>query len=160
MNQTISIAPLRKSIVVAATPQKAFDVFTGGVDRWWPKSKGIGATPIKVSIIEPYAGGRWYTTHEDGSEIVIGHVLQWQPAERFVVSWEINADWKSDARPAFTSEVEVRFVPQPGGGTRVELEHRHFERMGEQAGQKMRTGVDGGWPTMLELYAQEAARSG
>ena len=157
MSRTIEIAPVRKSVVVDASPSQAFAVFTAGIDRWWPKSHGIGATPIRESVIEPFVGGRWYTRHEDGSDIVIGHVRVWQPAERLVVSWEVSADWKPDPRPAFTSEVEVRFAADAGGGTRVELEHRNFERLGAASGEKMRKGVDGGWPHLLDLYAKEAS---
>ena len=157
MNRTISIAPVRKTLVVQATPAKAFEVFTAGIDRWWPKTHGIGSAPLRESIIEPFVGGRWYTKHEDGSEAVVGHVSVWQPAQRFVVSWEISATWKPDARVAMASEVEVRFAAEPAGGTRVELEHRNFERMGMADGETMRKGVDGGWPGLLELFAKAAA---
>ncbi|HEV3180908.1 MAG TPA: SRPBCC family protein [Steroidobacteraceae bacterium] len=157
MNRTISIAPVRKTVVVAATPQRAFEVFTAGINRWWPKSHGIGAAPIRESVIEPFAGGRWYTRCEDGTDITIGHVRIWQPGERFVVSWEISADWKPDARVEFASEVEVRFVMETAASTRVELEHRNFERMGATAGEKMRQQVDGGWPALLDLFAKQAA---
>jgi uncharacterized protein YndB with AHSA1/START domain len=157
MSRTISIAPVRKSIVVRATPQRAFEVFTAGIDRWWPKTHGIGNAPILQSIIEPFVGGRWYTQCADGSEAVVGHVGVWQPPERFVMSWEINSAWKPDARIAFTSEVEVRFVAEAEGLTRVEVEHRNFERMGAAEGETMRNGVEGGWPTILELFAKEAA---
>jgi hypothetical protein len=159
LNRTISIAPVRKTVVVQATLQKAFEVFTAGIDRWWPKSHGIGAAPIRESIIEPFVGGRWYTRCEDGADVVIGHVSVWQPAERFVCTWEISANWKPDARAAFASEVEVRFVAE-AAGTRVELEHRNFERMGETEGETMRKGVDGGWPGMLELFAKQASNAG
>jgi hypothetical protein len=154
MNQTITIAPVRKSIVVVATPAKAFDVFTAGIDRWWPKSHGIGSAPIRESMLEPFVGGRWLTTFEDGTEAVVGHVRIWQPAERLVVSWEISAQWKPDARAEFASEIDVRFLPEAGGRTRVELEHRNFERMGAVAGETMRNGVDGGWPGLLALFAK------
>ncbi|HYX73507.1 MAG TPA: SRPBCC family protein [Steroidobacteraceae bacterium] len=159
MNRTIEIAPVRKSVVVEASPSQAFSVFTSGIDRWWPKSHGIGATPIRQSFIEPFVGGRWYTQHEDGSDVVIGHVRVWQPAERLVVSWEVSAEWKPDARPALSSEVEIRFTAETAGRTRVDLEHRNFERMGAAAGEKMRKDVDGGWPRLLDLYAQHAARA-
>jgi uncharacterized protein YndB with AHSA1/START domain len=160
VNRTIQIAPVLKTVVVETSPERAFSVFTAGLDRWWPKTHGIGATPIRESIIEPFVGGRWYTRCEDGEDIVIGHVRAWQPAERFVVSWEISADWKPDARAAFASEVEVRFVAESAGRTRVELAHHSFERMGAEAGEKMRQGVDGGWPALLELFAKEAAKAG
>jgi uncharacterized protein YndB with AHSA1/START domain len=158
MSPTVSIAPVRKSVVVKATPQRAFDVFTLHVDRWWPKAKGIGETPIKQSTIEPFVGGRWYTIFEDGREAVIGHVRVWQPGKQFVVSWEINSTWKPETRVALASEVDVRFVPEADGSTRVELEHRDFERMGAAEGETMRAGVDGGWPGMLDLFAKEVAR--
>ena len=157
MTRMIHIAPVRKTIVVQATPDRAYEVFTAGIDRWWPKTHGIGSAPIRESFIEPFVGGRWYTTCEDGTEVVVGHVGVWQPPERFVVSWEVNATWKPDARTAFASEVEVRFVPDTAGRTRVELEHRNFERMGMAEGETMRKGVDGGWPSMLELFANAVA---
>jgi hypothetical protein len=153
MNRTIQIAPVRKSVIVEATPAAAFDTFTAGIDRWWPKSHGIGTAPLIESIIEPRVGGRWYSKHADGSEAVVGHVSVWEPGARFVVTWEVSVDWKPDARVAFASEVEVRFSAAAPGRTRVDLEHRKFERMGREPGEKMRNGVDNGWPGLLALYA-------
>jgi uncharacterized protein YndB with AHSA1/START domain len=157
VNRTISIAPVRKTVIVQATPAEAFEVFASRIDRWWPKTHGLGATPVRESIIEPFVGGRWYTRCEDGTDVVVGHVLTWQPPERLVVSWEISAQWKPDPRASFASEVEVRFMADTAGRTRVELEHRNFERMGAAAGETMRNGVDGGWPTLLELFAKAAS---
>lgn len=158
MNHAIAIAPVRKSITVQASPARAFEVFTAGIDRWWPKTHGVGAAPVAESVIEPFVGGRWYTTCTDGTDVVVGHVRVWEPAKRLVVSWEISAKWKPDARVAFASEVELLFVAEPPGKTRVELEHRDFERMGPADGETMRKGVDGGWPALLEHFAQEAGK--
>jgi uncharacterized protein YndB with AHSA1/START domain len=149
---TFTIAPVRKSIVVNAAQAKAFDVFTNGLDRWWPKSHGIGEAAIKQSVIEPRKGGRWYTVHADGSETVTGIMKVWEPPARIVFSWDINADWKPDTTVG--SEVEVRFIAEGPGVTRVELEHRKFEAMGQAGGTKMRNEVDGGWPHLLELLKQ------
>ena len=157
MNATVQIAPVRKTVLVRASAEHAFEVFTAGINRWWPKTHGIGTAPPKESIIEPFVGGRWYTRCEDGSDVVIGRVRVWQPAKRFVVSWEISSDWKPDARAQYASEVEVQFVQESDGQTRIELEHRDFERMGAIPGEKMRKDVDGGWPTLLELFAKEAS---
>jgi uncharacterized protein YndB with AHSA1/START domain len=156
--RTLQIAPVRKSVVVDCAPAQAFDVFTNGIDRWWPKTHSLSSSPLGRSVIEPRVGGRWYTTHEDGSECVVGHVTAWQPGERFVMTWEIGADWKPDARAQFASELEVRFAEQTPGRTLVELEHRNFERMGDEPGAKMRGAVDsaGGWSTLLELFASKA----
>jgi uncharacterized protein YndB with AHSA1/START domain len=157
LNPTVSIAPVRKTLVVQATPQKAFDVFTAGIDRWWPRSHSIGSAPLRESIIEPFVGGRWYAKCDDGSDVTVGHVRVWQPGQRFVVTWEISAAWKPDSRVAFASEVEVRFLDDSDGRTRVELEHRNFERMGATDGATMRNAVDGGWPTLLDLFAKEVS---
>jgi uncharacterized protein YndB with AHSA1/START domain len=153
MTTTIQIAPVRKSVVVKATPARAFEVFTTKIDRWWPKTHGIGASPVQESVIEPFVGGRWYTRCEDGSDVVVGHVRVWQPGVQLLVTWEVNAAWKPDARVTFASEIDVRFVPEAEGGTRVELEHRNFERMGAAAGETMRNAVDNGWPALLQLFA-------
>jgi len=157
MNRTIQIAPVRKSVVVDATPAEAFEFFTARLDRWWPKSHGIGATPLRESFIEPFVGGRWYGKHEGGEESTVGHVIVWEPGKRLIVSWEINGQWKSDPRPQFTSEVEVKFIAESAKRTRVELEHRDFERMAA-GGQEMRDGVDNGWPGILELYVASCAQ--
>jgi hypothetical protein len=153
MTSAIRIAPVQKSIIVKASPEHAFDVFTAKIDRWWPKTHGIGASPIQQSLIEPFVGGRWYTRCEDGSDVVVGHVQVWQPGARLVVTWEVNAVWKPDARVSFASEIEVRFIADANGATRVELEHRNFERMGAAAGETMRNAVDNGWPGLLQLFA-------
>jgi uncharacterized protein YndB with AHSA1/START domain len=151
--RTIEIAPVRKSVIVDATPAEAFDTFTAGIDRWWPKSHHIGTAAVVESVIEPRVGGRWYTRHADGSEAVVGHVSVWEPGARFVVSWEIGSDWKPDSRIHLSSEVDVRFSDEGAGRTRVDLEHRNFERMGQESGETMRNSVDNGWPAVLAQYA-------
>ncbi len=155
----IRIAPVRKSIVVETGAAHAFAVFTAGIDRWWPRDKGIGPGPIACSVIEPFVGGRWYTCHDGGSEVTVGHVRVWEPGARLVVGWEISAQWKPDARVELASEVEVRFIAEGPSRTRVELEHRDFERMGASDGETMRGSVDRGWPGMLERYMRETARA-
>jgi hypothetical protein len=62
--------------------------------------------------------------------------------------------WKPDT--TVSSEVEVRFIAEGANATRVELEHRKFEQMGAEAGEKMRKDVDGGWPRLLEIFKQKA----
>jgi len=85
----------------------------------------------------------------------VGKVLVWEPPERFVISWDLNSNWKPDT--TVSSEVEVRFIAQ--GTTLVELEHRKFERLGAEAGASMRKDVDGGWPRLLEHFKDEAEAS-
>lgn len=154
MTKTFAIAPVRKTLLVKATQAHTFDVFTNRLDSWWPKGHGIGSTPLKQSFIEPRKGGRWYTTHEDGSEIVVGHMKVWEPPHRIVFSWEISTSWKPD--PSVASEVEIIFTTEDPHTTRVQLEHRNFEALGQEDGAKMRGSVDGGWPGLLELFKKQA----
>jgi uncharacterized protein YndB with AHSA1/START domain len=154
MTRTITVAPVRKSLRVHASQARAFEVFTSGIDRWWPRNHSIGTTPVTKVVIEAKAGGRWYQLCEDGSEATVGKILAWEPPHRFVVSWDINSRWKADA--TVSSEVEVRFLADGPSATLVELEHRKFEQMGHEAGEKMRKDVDGGWPRMLERFRLEA----
>jgi uncharacterized protein YndB with AHSA1/START domain len=153
MTTAVKIAPVRKSIRVNARPERAFDVFTSGLGRWWPLDHGIGKTPRKAAVMETRLGGRWYELAEDGTQTNVGRIVVWEPPRRFVMSWDINSQWKSDT--TVNSEVEVQFIPD-GNATRVELEHRKFERLGAEGGEKMRKDVDGGWPGLLELFKKAA----
>jgi uncharacterized protein YndB with AHSA1/START domain len=89
----------------------------------------------------------------------MGTVLLWEPPHRFVIGWQITHEWGYQPDLEKASEVEVQFTPQPGGGTRVDLEHRHFSRMGP-GGDSMRVGVnaEGGWGSLLAAYKENAEK--
>jgi uncharacterized protein YndB with AHSA1/START domain len=146
--------PVRKSITVKAGVERAFHVFTEEFDSWWPRSHHIGKVPMKRAIVEGKIGGRCYTEQTDGTESDWGTILAWDPPHRFVIAWQIHGDWTYRSDIAQSSEVEVRFTPEPGGMTRVDLEHRHLDRLGP-SGQAMRTAVESpnGWSGLLQLYA-------
>lgn len=126
-----SIEPVRKHIVIDAPQAHVFNVFTVGIDTWWPRDHHIGTSPLKQVIIEPKAGGRWYSISEDGSESGTGKVLEWDPPKRVVLAWQITADWKYD--PELVTEVEVTFTAQGPKKTRVDVEHRNMSRFGAAA---------------------------
>ncbi|WP_433041595.1 SRPBCC family protein [Dactylosporangium sp. CS-033363] len=151
-----TVQPIQRDIVVGVRPQRAFEVFTGDMTSWWPASHHIGSAPIAEVLIEPRVGGRWYTRHQDGTETSTGFVTVWEPPTRFVVTWQIGADWKY--HDDLVTSIEVRFVEQPDGRTRVLLEHRGLEAFGTDAA-KMRTTFEGpdAWTGILAAYAQVAA---
>jgi uncharacterized protein YndB with AHSA1/START domain len=155
MTRMISVAPVRKTVTVEASQNHAFEVFTAGITRWWPATHTILKVAPREHVIEPRAGGRWYQIGVDGSECDNGKVLIWEPPSRLVLVWQINADWQFD--PDLHTEVEVRFTPE-GQRTRVDLEHRNIERVGERA-EAVRTAVDGpgGWTAILESYRAVAS---
>jgi uncharacterized protein YndB with AHSA1/START domain len=152
MTTAVKIAPVRKSIRVNVNAERAFDIFTSGIGRWWPHDHGIGKKPF-TPVIETRLGGRWYELAEDGTQTNIGKIVAWEPPTRFVVTWDINSQWKPDT--TVSSEVEIKFIPDGANATRVELEHRKFEQMGAEPGEAMRKSVDGGWPAMLERFKSE-----
>ena len=152
----IQPAPVRKSIFVNAPQDRAFEVFTSGIGGWWPKSHKIGEVDLDKPVIEPKAGGRWYQIGIDGSQCDIGKVEIWNPPARLVLIWQLTAEFKFDRN--LVTEVEVQFTPE-GSGTRVNLEHRNLERLGDSA-EQLRVAIDspGGWGGLLALYAEEAAK--
>jgi hypothetical protein len=57
----ITIDPVRHTVTVKASLERAFCVFTEEFDSWWPRGHHIGKSPMKKAIIEGRAGGRCYT---------------------------------------------------------------------------------------------------
>ena len=154
--QRISPAPIRRSLRVKASQDKAFRTFVAGMGSWWLKSHSLLKSPQQDVRIEPRAGGRWYEIGEDGSEQLWGRVLAWEAPERVVLAWQLNAEWTYD--PEFETTVEVRFTPD-GDHTLVDFEHRDLERFGEKADAvrgDYETGMDGGWRSLLEAYQRAA----
>jgi uncharacterized protein YndB with AHSA1/START domain len=151
---TIKPAPVRRSLVVKAGPERAFSVFTEGFGRWWPASHTISAG-FKTAVIEPRVGGRWFQVGEDGTEADWGHVIAWEPPSRLVLAWQIGAEYRFD--PNLVTEVEVRFSPEGDGATRVDFEHRHLERLGERAAAlREQFESPNGWGFLLDLFAKAA----
>jgi uncharacterized protein YndB with AHSA1/START domain len=149
------VEPVRREVTVATTPERAFKVFTDGIDRWWPREHHIGSSPLEREVLERGVGGRWYGLCQDGTECEIGRVLAWEPPHRLLLAWQVTAQWKFD--PAFVTEVEVTFTAEPTGLTRVVLEHRDLHRFGLAAPEVRRSiGAPGGWGRILQSFADTA----
>ena len=145
--------PVRKTISVKTSVERAFTVFTAGFDSWWPRSHKLFEEGLEAALIEGRAGGRCYQRAADGRECDWGMVLVWEPPQRLVIAWQLDGQWQYDPDMSHASEVEVTFTAEPGGTTRVDLEHRHFDRHGASAGQ-VQSGVDSpmGWGSLLEAF--------
>lgn len=156
----IAPAPIRRTLQVHASAERAFDVFVGHMGSWWLKSHSLLQSAQKDVIVEPRTGGRWYEVGEDGDERMWGRVIEWDRPARIVLAWQLTADWEYD--PAFETTVEVRFTAE-GDGTRVDFEHRDLERYGARA-EELRggyeTGMDGGWGLLLEDYRKAVEAEG
>ena len=156
--QAANTTAVRTSIVVDATPERAFTVFTAEMGTWWPPEHHLLEAEVSETVFEPRVGGRIYDKGVDGSECTWARVLAYEPPDRVVFSWDIDLDWKIETEHARTSEVELRFVPDGPERTRVELEHRHLERHGE-GWEAMRDAVGSpeGWGVGMRRFAAYVA---
>ena len=144
--QAVSVAPIRRTVTVGRSVDDAFRLFTEELATWWPlSSHSYGGDDAETATFEPRVGGRVFERQNDGTERDWGQVLVWEPPTRFVLAWQI-------CKP---TEVEVRFVPVDGG-TRVELEHRGWERV-EANAREQHESYAGGWTHVLAQYEDAAA---
>ena len=141
------IEPLRISFEVDRSAAHAFTVWTADIGRWWPADHTTtGDLDLEVTL-EPRVGGRIYERTADGREFDWGQILVWEPPTRFVYTWHLRRD-REDA-----TEVEIRFLPIAPEATRVEIEHRGWERLGSD-GPAWRDRNRGGWETLLPRYLE------
>jgi uncharacterized protein YndB with AHSA1/START domain len=141
---------VRKTVTVKAPLEHAFNVFTEGIATWWPLDKhSLKQEDADDVVFEARLGGRVYESWQGGEENW-GEVLVWEPPRRIVFSWHPGY------APKEATEIEVRFSEE-GDGTKVELEHRGWERLGDR-GKEARTGYDSGWTGVLERYAEVASK--
>jgi uncharacterized protein YndB with AHSA1/START domain len=106
------------SVTVARPAAEAFDLFTAGIDRWWPRSAySISEARTARCVLECFAGGAVYEVRDDGARFAWGQVLAFERPRRLLLSWHPGRP------PEQAQEVEVRFHEE-GEGTRVSLEPR------------------------------------
>jgi uncharacterized protein YndB with AHSA1/START domain len=153
-----SIAPVVKTIIVACSPEEAFQYFTADFSKWWPlatHSVVAYASEFKdqpaTVIFEPRMGGRIFERARSGEEHVWGSVLEWQPPARVVFSFHPGRD------PAEAQTVEVAFSPVPEGA-KVVLTHSGWEKLGVNA-QKARDSYEQGWAPVFGRYREYVEKS-
>lgn len=151
-------ARVELALQVAATPERAFDVFTRETAAWWRPNALFGFTPRAPGVVafEPGEGGRFTETRGDGKVFEIGRITAWEPGRRLAFTWR-QASFTADQ----IASVEVRF-DAVGGKTRVTLVHEGIHRLPD--GHVARHGMDtlyyarrhaGWWRDLLEgLKAQ------
>ena len=138
------IEPLRLTFDVSCSIEHAFTVWTSGIGAWWPADHTVSGEPERV-VLEAGAGGRIYERTAGGVEHEWGEITIWEPPTRLGYLWHLRRD-RADA-----TEVEINFVPQADIATRVEIEHRGWERLGGD-GPDWRDRNRAGWETLLPHY--------
>ena len=148
------IEPIHASVNVRRTPEEAFRVFTREMGSWWPLQAFSIAEDTEAEVkaesvvFEEREGGRVYEVMSDGTEGTWATILAWDPPRRLVLAWKPNL---TDNPP---TELEVTFIAD-GDGTRVDLEHRGWERLGAMA-EEARSGYGENWNGVLALFVGAA----
>jgi uncharacterized protein YndB with AHSA1/START domain len=143
---TVTTDVIRKTLLVDFAPTEAFELFTTRVSSWWPTAThSYAGDAVKEVVFEPFVGGSFYEATDEGTA-EWGRVTAWEPPHRLVLDWQIGN--------CAGTEVEVRFSPE-GPGSRVELEHRGWERIPDASGWQS---YEGGWDVVLAPYVESASK--
>jgi uncharacterized protein YndB with AHSA1/START domain len=152
MPESAAAVVIRKSVDVDVPVETAFRVFTEQVGSWWPlATKSVGQKEAVDLVFEPRVGGRVYERLRSGREHEWGEILAWEPPARLVFTWHPGRGQET------SQEVEIRFS-QSGEGTRLELEHRGWERLVATA-DEIPEHYDSGWDEVLTGFKQAVAGS-
>ena len=159
MTTRIEGTSVRASVVVEASIERAFTVFTEGMSTWWPREHHIIDGEIESITFEPRVGGRVFDRTVDGRESPWARVLAYEPPNRVMFSWNVSNQFELETDPAKTSEIEVNFTAEGPDRTRVVLEHRNLDRHGD-GWEPHRDAVASpdGWQMSLDAFAAALAR--
>lgn len=152
------VAPIRKRIDVDRDVATAYAFFIDHFSDWWPQARhSVSAMKDDRNAVavrmDARVGGRIYEVDDHGDEILWGHVQTLEPGKRIVMSWHPG----SGAEGA--TEVEFRFVSIGPDSTRVELEHRNWDRLGDDA-VGSRDSYENGWVYVFEqCFVEEFAKA-
>lgn len=142
----MSIAPVRRQITVPWSPEVAFRRFTSEIGTWWPyRSHSVGGDQVAAVTFESGVGGRIYEAHRDGRRFLWGTVVEWDPPRR------VRFTWHPGRQPDNPTEVDLIFQPD-GAGTRLELVHTGWERLGAE-GPRAAKGYRLGWRYVLDIWS-------
>lgn len=145
------IEPLRLSFEVNCPVDHAFAVWTAQTSRWWPVSHTMTGERGLAVVFEPRQGGRIFERTPAGVEVDWGEITVWDPPNRLAYLWHIMTN-RADA-----TEVEVKFADIGSATTRVDIEHRGWERLGAR-GPSWRDANRAGWDGMLPHYVAACAQ--
>ena len=144
-----NLDPVRESVRVTTSLEETFQLFTDGIASWWPVERySVSQERTRNVVLEPRVGGALFEVSDDGQTFPWGEVLVWEPPRCLVLSWHPGRE------PDVAQKVEVRFTTE-GSGTKVDLEHSDWARLGEDA-LKVRESYSGGWAVVLGKHFIDA----
>jgi uncharacterized protein YndB with AHSA1/START domain len=105
---------ITKDVLLPCVPERAFELFTRGINDWWPSEHRPMRDPAAVIVL--LEQGRFFQRDPGGGAVELGAVLAWDAPRRLVLAWYMGTD------SAHPTNVVVTFVPE-GEGTRVQVQH-------------------------------------
>jgi uncharacterized protein YndB with AHSA1/START domain len=152
MTQETSERVVEKSVTVSVPVERAFEVFTAEIGTWWPlRTHAVDTERSETVVMEGRVGGRLYERTPSGEEHVWGTLVAWEPPNRIVYSWHPGRGEET------AQEVEITFGPE-GEGTRVDIRHYGWERLGDRLEETIAS-YNEGWDKVIAVYARAAERS-
>jgi len=146
---------LRCDVIVGLNPASSFEKFRHDIAHWWPREYTYAGDVIEDIFFEGRKGGILWERGPEGFRCDLARVLRWVPPEKMILRWHISPSHRPEPDPARASEVEIRFLANSSGGTRIELEHRNFSNHGSGAEEyRARMASDTGWPFILRRFAE------
>jgi uncharacterized protein YciI/uncharacterized protein YndB with AHSA1/START domain len=137
----MTVAPIRRALIVDATPETAFEVFTADFGGWWPVAEfSVFGDGGSVALTD----GEIVEVSASGEQVIWGSITAWEPPQRVAFTWHPSLE-----TTAPMSQVDVRFT-ELDGQTLVVLEHSGWESYDDP--QAARDNYSHGWPTVLAEY--------
>ena len=149
-----SLPPVIRAASVNRSIEDAFRIFTEEIGAWWPLPTHGLFGDRSASVV--FTQDSLVERSSDGSEVVWGNVLVWEPPHRLVIAWDPGGDGSAPSEVDVTFEADAS-AEESGGRTRVIIEHRNWETFGE-AGMERRQSYVGpnAWGYVLDHFADGA----
>jgi uncharacterized protein YndB with AHSA1/START domain/uncharacterized protein YciI len=136
------IAPIRRQVVVPASPERAFAAWTEELQEWWPFAghsvNGGGATAAFVD-------GQLIETAPDGSTSSWGTVTTWEPGRRLAMTWHPGQPEEA------ATTVDITFDQIDADKTLVTLTHSGWEKRHDALAARLN--YRNGWATVVSMFA-------
>ena len=126
-------------------------MFTRQIGSWWPlETHALHPGEVGEVVWEEREGGEVYEISTRGEKSHWATLTAWSPPNGLTIAWQV------DPTADVATEVEVRFTAE-GDGTRVNLEHRGWERLGAVGAEARESyGSENGWEMVIGRYAAQA----
>jgi uncharacterized protein YndB with AHSA1/START domain len=139
----MTVAPIRRALIVDATAETAFEVFTADFGGWWPVAEfSVFGEGSSVALTD----GEIVEVSASCEHVNWGSITAWDPPHLVAFTWHPSTE---SAAPS--SQVEVRFTDLDDQ-TLVVLEHSGWESYDDP--QAARDSYSHGWPQVIAEYGE------